>query len=53
VTHIDYYGHDEMVSARLQTGEMVRIRVLSAPGIEPGSKIGVLVKGEVFVFPKG
>jgi iron(III) transport system ATP-binding protein len=52
VVDIDYYGHDQMVTARLTTGDVVRIRVLSAPGIEPGSKIGVLIKGEVFVFPK-
>jgi iron(III) transport system ATP-binding protein len=52
VVDIDYYGHDQMVTARLTTGDLVRIRVLSAPGIEPGSKIGVLIKGEVFVFPR-
>ena len=52
VVAIDYYGHDQMVTARLKTGDLLRIRVLTAPGVEPGSKIGVLVNGEVFVFPR-
>jgi len=52
VVAIDYYGHDQMVTARLNTGDLLRIRVLTAPGVEPGSKIGVLVNGEVFVFQR-
>jgi hypothetical protein len=52
VVDIDYYGHDQMITARLSTGDVVRIRVLVADGIEPGSKIGVRITGEVFAFPR-
>jgi hypothetical protein len=51
VLDIDYYGHDQMVSVRLQTGEVVRIRTLTS-AVTPGQKIGVLVRGECFVFPR-
>jgi iron(III) transport system ATP-binding protein len=51
VVDIDYYGHDQMVTARLETGEVVRIRTLTTP-VSPGQRIGVLVKGECFVFPR-
>jgi len=51
VLDIDYYGHDQMVTARLDSGDVVRIRTLTAP-VTPGQRIGVLVKGECFVFPR-
>ena len=51
VLDIDYYGHDQMVTARLDTGEVVRIRTLTTP-VTVGRRIGVVVKGECFVFPR-
>ena len=51
VLDIDYYGHDQMITARLESGDVVRIRTLMSP-VTPGQKIGVLVKGECFVFPR-
>ncbi len=51
VLDIDYYGHDQMITARLECGEIVRIRTLTSP-VAIGEKIGVLVKGECFVFPR-
>jgi iron(III) transport system ATP-binding protein len=51
VLDIDYYGHDQMITARLETGEVVRIRTLTSP-VTAGQKIGVLIKGECFVFPR-
>ena len=51
VLDIEYYGHDQMITARLESGEVVRIRTLTSP-VTPGQKIGVLVKGECFVFPR-
>jgi iron(III) transport system ATP-binding protein len=51
VTDIDYYGHDQMITARLESGETVRIRTLTSP-MSLGQKIGVMVKGDCFVFPR-
>ena len=51
VLDIDYYGHDQMVTARLESGEVVRIRTLTS-SVTPGQKVGVIVKGECFVFPR-
>ena len=51
VLDIDYYGHDQMITARLESGEVLRIRTLTS-SVAPGQRIGVLVKGECFVFPR-
>ena len=51
VLDIDYYGHDQMITARLESGDVVRIRTLTS-SVAVGQKIGVLVKGECFVFPR-
>ncbi len=52
VVDMDYYGHDQMVSLRLETGDLVRVRLLSAPPLLPGQRVGVALRGEVFVFPR-
>ncbi len=51
VVDVDYYGHDQMITARLESGDLVRIRTLTS-AVTAGQKIGVLVKGECFVFPR-
>ena len=53
VVDIDYYGHDQMITVRLQSGETLRLRLLATPGIEIGKHVGVAAKGEPFVFPRG
>jgi iron(III) transport system ATP-binding protein len=50
VMDIDYYGHDQMITARLDSGDVVRIRTLTST-VTPGQRIGVMVKGACFVFP--
>jgi iron(III) transport system ATP-binding protein len=52
VVDIDYYGHDQMITVRLQSGETLRLRLLAAPGIEIGKRVGVAARGEPFVFPR-
>jgi iron(III) transport system ATP-binding protein len=52
VVDIDYYGHDQMITVRLQSGEMLRLRLLATPGVEIGKRVGVAAKGEPFVFPR-
>jgi iron(III) transport system ATP-binding protein len=53
VVDIDYYGHDQMITVRLQSGETLRVRLLATPGIEIGKHVGVTARGEPFVFPRG
>jgi iron(III) transport system ATP-binding protein len=52
VVDIDYYGHDQMITVRLQSGETLRLRLLATPGIEVGKRVGVTARGEPFVFPR-
>jgi iron(III) transport system ATP-binding protein len=52
VVDVDYYGHDQMVIVRLQSGETVRLRLLARPGFEIGQHVGVTAHGEPFVFPQ-
>ena len=51
VIGIEYYGHDQMVTVRTGNGRLLRIRLLAAPRVEPGQKVGVRVQGDVFAFP--
>jgi iron(III) transport system ATP-binding protein len=50
VVDIDYYGHDQMITVRLQSGETLRVRLLATPGIEIGKRVGVGARGEPYVF---
>ena len=51
VVGVEYYGHDQMVMVRLDSGQILRVRLLAAPQMALGQRVGVLVKGEVFAFP--
>ena len=51
VLDVDYYGHDQMITARLDSGDVVRIRTLTS-SVTPGQRIAVRVTGEFFVFPR-
>jgi iron(III) transport system ATP-binding protein len=51
VLDIDYYGHDQMITVRLEGGDVVRIRTLTSP-VATGQQVGVVVKGPCFVFPR-
>jgi iron(III) transport system ATP-binding protein len=53
VVDVDYYGHDQMITVRLQSGEVLRLRLLATPGIEVGKRVGVAARGEPFIFPRG
>jgi iron(III) transport system ATP-binding protein len=52
VVDVDYYGHDQMVAVQLQTGEVLRLRLLARPAFEIGQPVGVTATGEPFVFPR-
>jgi iron(III) transport system ATP-binding protein len=51
VVSSEYYGHDQMVSARLSSGRIVRIRLLSSERFEPGQRVGVAARGPALAFP--
>jgi iron(III) transport system ATP-binding protein len=51
VVDIEYYGHDQMVKVKLQSGETLRLRLMATPGIEPGKRVGITVKAQPLVYP--
>ena len=52
VVSIDYYGHDEMVTVRLQSGNLLRVRLLATTKIIEGQRVGVTLQGDdALVFP--
>jgi hypothetical protein len=51
VVGVEYFGHDQMVTVRLRSGTRLRIRLLAAPRVDLGQKVGVQVNGDVFAFP--
>jgi iron(III) transport system ATP-binding protein len=53
VVELDYYGHDQMVTLRLASGALVRVRLLSSPRLHPGDRVGVMTRDAITVFPRG
>ena len=51
IVAVDYFGHDQMIEVRLESGTVVRIRLLAAAQMPLGQHVGVVVKGDVFAFP--
>jgi iron(III) transport system ATP-binding protein len=52
VVSSEYYGHDQMVSVRLSSGRIVRIRLLADERFEPGQRVGVAARGPALAFPR-
>ena len=52
VTGVEYYGHDQMVTVRTFGGRQLRVRLLAAAPFALGQRVGVVVRGDVFAFPK-
>jgi iron(III) transport system ATP-binding protein len=52
VDAVEYFGHDQLVTVHLQGGEQLRIRLLAAAPAQPGTKVGVAVRGDVLAFPR-
>jgi iron(III) transport system ATP-binding protein len=51
VVNVEYFGHDQMIEVRLESGTLLHIRLLAAPQLPLGQRVGVIVKGDVSVFP--
>lgn len=51
VLSVEYFGHDQMLTVRLESGTLLHIRLLATPQLPPGQRVGVVVRGDVFAFP--
>ncbi len=49
----EFYGHDQQVELRLDSGETLYSRLVGRHGFEPGERVSIGVWGPVVVFPKG
>ena len=52
VIESEYYGHDQMITVRLASGTVLRIRDLPGRRLEAGDAVGVTLRGDVVILPK-
>ncbi|MDQ3966457.1 MAG: ABC transporter ATP-binding protein [Actinomycetota bacterium] len=48
----EFYGHDQLIKLRLDSGRMVLSRLGMGPGFEIGERVAVEVRGPAVVFPR-
>jgi iron(III) transport system ATP-binding protein len=48
-----FFGHDQLLRVRLQTGGQISVRLGAYGGIRPGHVVHVAVRGAVTAFPAG
>ena len=48
----EFYGHDQVLKLRLDSGRTLRSRLVGGPGFRPGSRVAVDVWGPVMSFPR-
>jgi iron(III) transport system ATP-binding protein len=46
----EFYGHDQLLKLRLDSGETLRARLVGGPGFGPGERVAVDVWGAAVVF---
>jgi iron(III) transport system ATP-binding protein len=51
VHHVEYFGHDQLVTVDLSGGHRVRARLGSAHTLTSGDPVSVTVHGAVLTFP--
>jgi iron(III) transport system ATP-binding protein len=49
----EFYGHDQLVRVRLDSGTELRSRLGSGPGFRPGSRVAVRASGPAVAYPVG
>jgi iron(III) transport system ATP-binding protein len=52
VLHREFYGHDQLVTVRLDSGTEVRSRSIAYPAWHPGDQVRLAVDGPVNVLPR-
>nr|MDP9458127.1 TOBE domain-containing protein [Actinomycetota bacterium] len=53
VVRRQFYGHDQLVELRLDSGRTLRSRVWAGSTYKPGERVAVGVHGPAVVFPVG
>jgi iron(III) transport system ATP-binding protein len=48
----EFYGHDQLVKLRLDSGPILCSRLGGGPGFRPGERVSVEVRGEALIFPE-
>lgn len=48
----EFYGHDQVLKLRLDSGRTLRSRLVGGPGFGPGARVAVGVWGPVITFPR-
>ncbi len=48
----EFYGHDQLIKLRLDSGPVLCSRLGGGPGFRPGERVAVAVAGQAVVFPK-
>ena len=48
----EFYGHDQLIKLRLDSGPILCSRLGGGPGFRPGERVAVAVAGRAVVFPK-
>lgn len=51
VLSVEYFGHDQMLTARLSSGLSVRVRMLSTTPSIRGQHVRLAITGDVVIFP--
>jgi iron(III) transport system ATP-binding protein len=51
VLSVEYYGHDQLLTARLPSGAVVRVRLLAAPPMVEGARVRLGTRGDALVLP--
>jgi iron(III) transport system ATP-binding protein len=46
----EFYGHDQLIKLRLNSGRTILSRPGAGPGFEPGERVAVEVRGSALVF---
>ena len=52
VVEVDYHGHDQVVTVRLASGRLLRVRLLPSVDLAPGQRVGVEPPASVVVYPR-
>ncbi len=52
VVGMDYYGHDQMLTMRLPSGRLVKIRTMPTTNVSLGQQLGLQIGGDVVPFPR-
>ncbi len=48
----EFFGHDQLIKLRLDSGPVLCSRLGGGPGFRPGERVAVAVAGQALVFPK-